>query len=84
LVCLTRQVREMGHYFFHVVGMESEIRDERGRRFDTMQDAAGYAARIAAELAQDGDRYRGFAVSVADRDGKVLLSVTIKPNDDTN
>jgi hypothetical protein len=74
----------MGHYFFHLVCTESEIRDERGARFDTMQDAAGYAARIAAELAQDGDHYRGFAVLVADRDGKVLLSVTIKPNDDDN
>jgi hypothetical protein len=74
----------MDHYYFHVVGTESEIRDETGRRFDRMQDAAGYAARIAVELAQDGDRYRGFAVSVVDRDGKALLSVTIKPNDDGN
>jgi hypothetical protein len=49
-----------------------------------MLDAADYAARIAAELAQDGDHYRGFAVLVTDRDGRVLLSVAIKPNDDAN
>jgi hypothetical protein len=74
----------MGHYFFHVVGTQSEIRDERGRWSDTMLDAADYAARIAAELAQDGDHYRGFAVLVTDRDGRVLLSVAIKQNDDAN
>ncbi|WP_426437379.1 DUF6894 family protein [Bradyrhizobium genosp. P] len=77
-------MREMGHYFFHIVGTETEIRDEKGCRSDTIQDAADYAARIAAELAQDGDHYRGFAVLVTDRDGRVLLSVTIKPKDDAS
>lgn len=74
----------MGHYFFHIVGTESEIRDESGSQFETTQDAADYAARIAAELAQDGDHYRGFAVAVTDHEGRVLLSVTIRPKDDAD
>jgi hypothetical protein len=74
----------MGHYFFHIVGAEREIRDESGSESATLQDAADYAARIAAELAQDGDRYRGFSVLVTDRTGKELVRVAIKPKDDAD
>jgi hypothetical protein len=72
---------EMSRYFFHVVGGDHEYRDDNGLHFDSSQDAAAHAAKIAAELAQDGDRYRGFAVAVTDEDDRELKRVFVKLTD---
>jgi hypothetical protein len=69
----------MSRYFFHIAGGDREYRDDNGQRFDSLQDAAAHAAQIAAELAQDGDRYRGFAVCVVDKDDNELTRVTVNP-----
>ena len=69
----------MSRYFFHVVGGDHEYRDDNGLRFDSSQDAAAHAAKIAAELAQDGDQYRGFAVT--DEDDRELKRVFVKLTD---
>jgi hypothetical protein len=68
----------MCRYFFHVVGSDAEFRDESGRSFDKPQDAADQAAKIAAELAQDGDHYWGFVVCVTDADDNELVRVMVK------
>jgi Domain of unknown function (DUF6894) len=74
----------MSRYFFHVVGNgDVEFMDEDGEPFDAQQDAAAYAARIAAELAQAGDDYRGSAVFVSDEDGNELMHVTVKPKNNS-
>ena len=74
----------MSRYFFHVVGNgDVEFVDEDGEPFDAQQDAAAYAEKIAAELAQDGDHYRGSAVSVSDEDGNELMQVTVKPKNNS-
>jgi hypothetical protein len=72
---------EMSRYFFHVVGGDREYRDDSGLRFDSSQDAAAHAAKIAAELAQDGDQYGGFAVAVTDEDDRELKRVFVKLTD---
>jgi hypothetical protein len=74
----------MSRYFFHVVGNgDVEFVDEDGERFDAQQDAAAYAEKIAAELAQDGDDYRGSSVSVSDEDGNELMQVAVKPKNNS-
>jgi hypothetical protein len=74
----------MNCYFFHVVGnRDVEFRDDDGERFDALPDAVAYAAKIAAELAQDGDDYRGSAISVSDEYGNELMQVTVKPRFDS-
>jgi hypothetical protein len=71
----------MNRYFFHVVGSDGKFRDENGQTFDTLQDAAAHAAKIAGELAQDGDQYRGFAVSVTNENDHELERITVKLTD---
>jgi hypothetical protein len=71
----------MSRYFFHIVGDDREYRDDHGLGFDSLQDAAAHAAKIAAELTQDGDQYRGFAVSVTDEGGHELKRVTVTLTD---
>jgi hypothetical protein len=49
----------MSRYFFHVVGSDhGEFRDGSGLSFNTPEEAARHATKIAVELAQDGDHYR--------------------------
>jgi hypothetical protein len=67
----------MRRYFFHVVGGDDIFKDKNGRRFDTLADASAHATTIAAELAQDGDHYRGFAVSVTDEEDHELARVPV-------
>ena len=70
----------MSCYFFHVVGSNhGQFRDGSGLDFNTLEDAARHAAKIADELAQDGDHYRGSAVLVTDEDDNELLRVTVEP-----
>jgi hypothetical protein len=42
-------------------------------------DTTAHATKIAAEIAQDGDQYRGFAVSVTDENDHELTRVPISP-----
>ncbi|WP_147262634.1 DUF6894 family protein [Roseiarcus fermentans] len=67
-------------YFFHVLNM-GEIReahspdtniDLTGTIFASRQAAHLYATAIAAELAQDGDTYRGFVVFAIDENGNFV------------
>ena len=44
----------MNRYFFHVASPRGMYMDENGRDFSDLKGAQGYAARIAAELAQGG------------------------------
>jgi hypothetical protein len=76
---LLRGVR-MSRYFFHVMGSDhGQFRDGSGLYFDTLEDAARHATKIAVELAQDGDHYRGSAVAVTDEDDNELMRVAVKP-----
>jgi hypothetical protein len=68
----------MSRYFFHVVGRDSKFKDENGQHFGTLQDVAAHAAKIAAELAQDGDHYADFVVCITDENGKEVMRVTVK------
>ena len=67
----------MKRFFFHVVGGGSEFRDENGGHFETLEDAVAHGTKIAAELAQDGDHYRGFVISVADDQDNELARVAV-------
>ena len=67
----------MSRYSFHVVGGDTTFRDENGVTFVASQDAVARATTIAAELAQDGDQYRGFSVIVTDEDGNEVSRVPI-------
>jgi hypothetical protein len=52
-----------------------------GQRFDTLEDAAANAAKIADELGQDGDQYRGSTVSVKpmkNNNNNELMRVPVK------
>jgi hypothetical protein len=71
---------EMSRYFFHVVRGDRKYRDDNGLCFDSSQDAAAHAAKIAAELAQEGDQYLGFAVAVTDEDDRELQRVFVQPD----
>lgn len=71
-------VVRMNRYFFHVVGGERKYRDDSGLRFGSLQDATAHAVKIASELANDGDQYRGFAISVTDEDDHELKRVPIE------
>jgi hypothetical protein len=69
----------LSRYFFHLVGSDrGEFRDEKGQRFDTLEDAAANAAKIADELAQDGDQYWGSTVTVTDESNNELMRIPVK------
>ena len=53
-------------YFFHVLGNGITIEDETGTVLSSPEAARLHASVIAAELAQDGNEYRGCEVYVVD------------------
>jgi hypothetical protein len=72
----------MALYFFHVIGADGAFRDEEGRSFRALEDAMAYAAVIAGELSGDGENYQGFAVCVADEQGREVARVPIEGDPD--
>ena len=72
----------MARYFFHVIGVDGAFRDEEGRSFPALQDAMAYAAVIAGELSGESENYQGFAVCVADEQGREVARVPIDGDPD--
>jgi hypothetical protein len=66
----------MNRYFFHVACARGMYMDENGRDFSDLKGARAYAARIAAELAQEGS-YAGGSVCITNETGKELDRVSI-------
>ena len=72
----------MARYFFHVIGVDGAFRDEEGRSFPALQHAMAYAAAIAGELSGESENYQGFAVCVADEQGREVARVPIDGDPD--
>jgi hypothetical protein len=64
-------------YFFNVEGNGSFFNDEEGTVLSGIDVAMLQAAVIAAELAQDGDEYKGYVVRVADEHGSEIATVPV-------
>jgi hypothetical protein len=62
-------------YFLPVVGNGGTFADDRGTVLSSPDLARLQAAVIAAELAQDGNDYRGFLVRAADEEGNEVAQV---------
>ena len=63
-------------YFFHVVGIQANYRDDEGSEFIRAEDAMAHAAVIARELEEDRN-LDGYWIVVVDKDqseiGRVLV-----------
>jgi hypothetical protein len=64
-------------YFFHVSDGSNTIYDENGSFLSGPEVTLLQAAIIAAELAQDGDSYKGYVVHVTDERGKEIGQVPV-------
>jgi hypothetical protein len=65
------------HYFFQITDGTTCFNDAEGQRCRSHIAAGTQAARIAAELAAEGDAYRGFAVRVLDDRGRELVRIPV-------
>jgi hypothetical protein len=64
-------------YFFHVSGNGIRIGDETGTVLSSPEAARLHASVIAAELAQDGNEYRGCEVHVVDGGGNDIARLPV-------
>ena len=64
-------------YFFHVSGDGKTFEDETGTVLPDAGTARLHASVIAAELAQDGEEYRGFQVYAVDEDGNEIARMPV-------
>jgi hypothetical protein len=64
-------------YYFHVISDDTTVYDDGGTILSSPEAARLQAAVIAAELAHDDDRYRGFVVRVVDDRGNELAIVPV-------
>ena len=64
-------------YFFHVLDGASTYKDEAGTVLSAPEVARLQARVIAAELALDGDTYRGFVVCAVDERGNEMARVPV-------
>jgi hypothetical protein len=64
-------------YFFHVSDGSNTIYDDKGSFLPGPEVALLQAAIIAAELAQDGDSYKGYVVYVTDERGNEIGQVPV-------
>jgi hypothetical protein len=64
-------------YFFHVSGDGKMFEDETGIVLPDAEAARLHASVIAAELAQDGDKYQGFDVYAVDEDGNEIARMPV-------
>jgi hypothetical protein len=67
----------MPRYFFQVMGNGHIFKDDVGRTFVRLEDAASHATVLARELAGDGAHYHGFAVCVIGENGMEVARVAI-------
>jgi hypothetical protein len=68
-------------YFFHVFGNGITIGDETGTVLSSPEAARLHSSLIAAELAQDGNEYRGCEVIVVDASGtEIARAPVVVPN----
>jgi hypothetical protein len=72
----------MARYFFHVIGADGAFKDAEGLSFPALEDAMAYAAVIAGELSGESENYQGFAVCVADEQGREVARVPIDGDPD--
>jgi hypothetical protein len=63
---------------FEVSDGISVFEDDQGQTFATLDDAKAAASVLAAELAADPGRYRGFEIYVTDEDGNDVARVPIE------
>jgi hypothetical protein len=66
-------------YFFHISGNRTTYKDEKGTVLSGPEEARLKAAAIAADLAEDGDDYRGFVVRAVTEDGEEIVTVPVVP-----
>ena len=59
-------------YFFHISGNGTTYKDEKGTALSGPEEARLKAAAIAADLAEDGDEYRGFVVCAVTEDEEIV------------
>ena len=64
-------------YFFHVLGNGITLEDDAGTVLSGPEAARSYASVIAAELAQDGNEYRGCEVHVVDGGGNEIARLPV-------
>lgn len=64
-------------YFFHVLGNEITVEDGTGTVLSGAEAARLYASVIAAELAQDGNEYRGCEVYAVDEVGNEIARLPV-------
>jgi hypothetical protein len=67
-------------FYFHVVGNTDTYKDQEGTVLSGSAVARLQAAIIAAELAQDGENYRGWVVHVVNEDGDEVVRLPIVKN----
>ena len=66
-------------YFFHISGNGTAYKDEKGTVLFGPEEARLKAAAIAADLAEDGDDYRGFVVRAVTEEGEEIVTVPVVP-----
>jgi hypothetical protein len=64
-------------YFFEITDGTTCFNDAEGQRCRSRIAAGAEAARIAAELAAEGEAYRGFAVRVLDQHGAEVVRIPV-------
>jgi hypothetical protein len=64
-------------YFFHVFGNGITVEDDIGTVLSGPEAASLHASVIAAELAQDGNEYRGCEVHTVDEGGNEIARVAV-------
>jgi hypothetical protein len=64
-------------YFFEITDGTTCFGDAEGQTCRSPVAAGAHAARIAAELAAEGDAYAGFAVRVLDAHGVEVVRIPI-------
>ena len=64
-------------YFFEITDGTTCFGDAEGQACRSRIAAGAQAARISAELAQDGDLYRSFAVRVLEPDGAEVVLIAV-------
>lgn len=67
-------------FYFHVVGDTDTYKDPEGTVLSGPAAARLQAAIIAAELAQDGDDYRGWVVYVVDEEDDEVVRLPVVTN----
>jgi hypothetical protein len=65
------------HYRFNVIGDNRVFLDDAGESFPSAAAATSEAAKIARDLASEGDAYRGYEITVVDDTGAEVARVAV-------